>query len=235
MERDRTLKALRLAEDTLSGVLLSPESQTRRRALFDVAIGGVLLMYAGAGILFSSMMWTFAVAGILYGLLGLAHLAGQLPTPSWGVLVGAVAIVYFALPSRHSFAGVTDKRVKKLITELRPMVHDRDDLRRLQAGVELARGNSVERINRTTFFLNLAYGAWFWFFSTRVFAASIPKTQLTLNLNGAALPFLFFTMVLVMAATYVASVRAMHRVLDFALLDVDAQLAIDENNGPGVC
>lgn len=232
MERDRTLMALRLAECTLSDVQLSPESETRGRALFDMAVGGVLFMRAGWGILYNSMVWTIIVTIALYAFFEVCHLFGQLPTPSWGVLVGGGAIVYFALPSRHSFAGVTANRVKKVSDGLRSTVLNRDDLKRLQAGIEMARGNSMERINRTTFVLNLAWGVWFWFFTTQIFAPSIPKSQLALNVNGAAVAFIFFTMVLLMAATYVAAVRAMHQVLGFALLDLDAQLAAGENKEP---
>lgn len=227
MERDRTLRVLRLAENTLTEVPLSPESQTRARALFDVVLGALFFMFAGLLILLRSMIWTITVALLLYGLFWVCHLAGQLPSPSWGVLVGGAPIVYFALPSRHSFAGVTGDRVKKLRHELRLLVRDRDDLKRLQAGVELARGNSLERINRTSFVLNLAWGVWFWFFTTHVFAASISQAQLTVNVNGAVLPFLFFTMMLVMAASYMAAIRTMHQVLGFALLDVDASLAFE--------
>ena len=225
MERDRTLKALRLAENTLTEVPLSPESQTRARALFDVVLGALFFMFAGLLILLRSMIWTITVALLLYGFLWVFHLAGQVSTPSWGVLVGGAAIVYFALPSRHSLAGVTGARVTKISHGLRSLVSDRDDLKRLQAGVELAWGNSLERINRTSFILNLAWGVWFWFFTTHVFAASLSQAQLTVNVNGAVLPFLFFTMVLVMAAAYVAAIRTMHQVLGFALLDVDASLA----------
>jgi hypothetical protein len=227
MERDRTLKALRLAESTLTGVLLSHESQTRSRAFFDVVIGGVFFIFAGLEILARSMIWTIIVATVLYGLFWICHLAGQLAAPSWGVLVGGAAIVYFALPSRQSLAGVTVTRVKNLSDGLSSLVTNRSELHRLQAGVELARGNSLERINRTSVVLNLAWGVWFWFFTTHVFAASLSKAQLTVNVNGAVLPLVFFTMTLVMAAAYMAAIRTMHQVLRFALLDVDAQLDVE--------
>lgn len=235
MERNRTLKVLRLAENTLTEVPLSPESQTRARAFYDVALGPLFFMFAGLKILTRSMFWTIIVVIILYVLFWFLHLAGQLPTPSWGVLVGGAAIVYFALPSRHSLAGATGDRVKKLSDGLWPLVGDRNDLKRLQAGVELARSNSLERINRTSFVLNLGWGVWFWFFTTHVFAASISQAQLTINVNGAMLPFFFFTIGLVMAASYVAAIRTMHQVLGFALLDVDARLATADSKEARCC
>ena len=83
MERDRTLKALRLAENTLTGVLLSPESPTRSRALFDVVLGALFFLFAGLEILARSMLWTIIVALLLYGLFWACHLAGQLPSRAY--------------------------------------------------------------------------------------------------------------------------------------------------------
>lgn len=233
MERERVLMALRLAEITVSGTTLSPDSKSRLRALFDMLFGGPFLLMAGLEILVTSALWTGLVAGTFYAVFLIMYTVGYLHAPSWGTLLGAAAVVYFAPPSRKTFVGVTPQRVERVRRTLLDMVSNLDELKRLQRGIEMARGHVMERITRTAFVLNLAWGVWFWFFTSHIFAAAIPQKQVVASTAAAALLFSFFIGALLAAAAYVAVVRTVHQVLAFALLDVEAQLASSVVHGGG--
>lgn len=219
MELKRTRSVIRAAEQALIGGKPLRESEDVFRAYLDELLLGPWLVLCGLKILFRRLGWGFLIAGTFILVMSLVERAW-----SWDYLIPSIILgagsVYFGLPSRIAISsGVTTENISGLAQNIRAIATDEKELSRLNAGVQLVRGQAMERLGRFNVLAGIAWAALFWYASSHVLAPNLPSDIVRDGLGHTLAAILVFTFLLVIASSYAAAVRAVYQTLDFALLD----------------
>lgn len=224
MELQRTRNVIRAAEQALIGGKPLRESDDALRSYLDELLVGPWLVLCGLKILFRRLGWGLLIAGTFIVFIGLVERAW-----SWDYLIPAIMFgagsVYFGLPSRTAISsGVTTDIIRGLTQNIHAIATDEKELSRLHAGVQLVRGQAMERLGRFNVLAGIAWAALFWYVSSHVLAPNLPPDIVKDGLGHTLVAILVFTFLLVIASSYATAVRAVYQTLDFALLDVQRRL-----------
>lgn len=223
MEVDKTRTAIRLAERAVIGrTWLWGEDGVPRDgrliALAEELLVAPWLVQTGLKVIWQRIVWTCLLTAIVACALWFIEpqLRPEMVVASF--IIGATC-VYFGLPSRTIFSGLSGNSVATLAKQLNTLSDSSADLDRLEKGVQLIKTQSLDRLSRFNVFAGILWAIFFWIVGARLLSPSVTievfrESALPVVFGGAA----FFALMGV-SAGYAAAVRIVFLGLDFALLD----------------
>ncbi|QNG71002.1 hypothetical protein NIPOLPBK_04262 [Stenotrophomonas maltophilia] len=223
MQLYKTRAAIRLAERAVIGRTWLWEEDgvpqdSRLIALAEEFLVAPWLVQAGLKVIWQRLVWMVVLTSIVACALWFIEPTFRQEMVIASFIVGATC-VYFGLPSRTIFSGLSAKSVASLTKQLNGLGETSAELDRLERGVQLIKVQSVDRLGRFNVFAGILWAAFFWFVGSRLLSPSVStevfrESAVPVVFGGAA----FFALMSVSAA-YAAAVRIVFLALDFALLD----------------
>lgn len=228
MEFDRTRTVIRLAENAVVKSTPFGNRDDACRALSEELLVGPWLILSGLGILWKRLVWTLVLALIIATYLRLFEHAFS-AAMAFAALAIAMLCVYFGLPSRTVLAGVSGKAIDALAAAIVKQISGKDELERLSAGVQLVKVQAMERLARFNVFAGVVWGALFWFAGARVFSPSASPEVIEASIFPLIAASVLFSVLFTAAVGYATAVRVVYQTLDFALMEVKAALASNDD------
>ncbi|WP_314101722.1 hypothetical protein [uncultured Stenotrophomonas sp.] len=224
MEFEKIRSAVRLAEYAVVNGRPLRTKEDALRALSEELLIGPWLIMSGLGIIWRRLLWIFVLTLIIVTGLFLVERAFN-PVMILAALTLGFISIYFGLPTRTVLSGVTARSIGELAGAIEGLVKNQGELERLSYGVQLVKTQTAERIARLNVFIGIIWGALFWLATTRVLSPTISKDVLETSLFPTIAAATLFIGVFVVAVGYATAVRVVYQRLDFALLEVKANLA----------
>jgi len=224
MEFDRARRTLREAEQLLVKSKPLKEGDSAIAIFFDTLLVGPWLVLAGTRILSRRIGLVLLVASALVVYLWVMerHAALSSVFPALAMAAGSAC---FGLPSRIVTAGVKSENIAELALFIREISPMGDDVDRLALGVSVLRTQTFERLGRFNVLAGIGWAALFWYGSSHVFAPGLEPKILGDGLVHTVVAACIFFFILAVASSHSTAIRAVHQTLDFAILEVKAQLA----------
>lgn len=224
MEFDRIRTVIRIAEHAVVKSTPFGKRDDAFRALSEELLVGPWLILSGLGILWKRLVLALALALIIAVYLRLFEHAFS-AAMAFAALTIAMLCVYFGLPSRTVLAGVSGKAIDALAVAIVKKTGDKDELERLSSGVQLVKIQAMERLARFNVFAGIVWGALFWFAGARVFSPSASPEVVEASIFPLIAASVLFSVLFIAAVGYATAVRVVYQTLDFALIEVKAALA----------
>ncbi|MBB4606492.1 hypothetical protein [Xanthomonas arboricola] len=228
MEFDRIRAVIRLAEHAVVKSTPFGKRDDAFRALSEELLVGPWLILSGLGILWKRLVWALVLALIIALYLRLFEHAFS-AAMGFAALTIAMLCVYFGLPSRTVLAGVSGKAIDALAAAIVEQTGDKDELERLSSGVQLVKVQAMERLSRFNVFAGILWGALFWFAGARLLSPTVTPEVFEASLWPTIAGVLVFLFVFTVAVGYATAVRVVYQTLDFALIEVKAALASNDD------
>ncbi|MBH1680195.1 MULTISPECIES: hypothetical protein [Stenotrophomonas] len=229
MQLYKTRAAIRLAERAVIGRTWLWEEDGvppdgRLIALVEELLVAPWLVQAGLKVIWQRLVWMAVLTSIVACAFWFIEPSFRQEMVVASFIVGATC-VYFGLPSRTIFSGLSAKSVASLTKQLNSLSESSAELDGLERGVQLIKVQSVDRLGRFNVFAGILWAAFFWFVGSRLLSPSVStevfrESAVPVVFGGAA----FFALMSVSAA-YAVAVRIVFLALDFALLDAKANIA----------
>lgn len=223
MEIYRTRSAIRLAERAVIGrTWLWGEdgvpTDGRLIALAEELLVAPWLVQAGFKVIWRRLVWIGLLTSIVACALWFIEPIFRQEMLFASFIIGATC-VYFGLPSRTIFSGLSGDSVTSLAKQLMNLSDSSAAVDRLERGVQLIKTQSLDRLGRFNVFAGILWAVFFWFVGSRLLSPSVTTevfrdSALPIVLGGAA----FFALMGV-SAGYATAVRIVFLALDFAILD----------------
>ncbi|MCS3845068.1 hypothetical protein GGR70_000003 [Xanthomonas campestris] len=228
MEFDRIRAVIRLAEHAVVKSTPFGKRDDAFRALSEELLVGPWLILSGLGILWKRLVWALVLALIIAVYLRLFEHAFS-AAMGFAALTIAMLCVYFGLPSRTVLAGVSGKAIDALAAAIFEKTGDKDEFERLSSGVQLVKVQAMERLARFNVFAGVVWGALFWFAGARVFSPSASPEVIEASIFPLIAASVLFSVLFTAAVGYATAVRVVYQTLDFALIEVKAALASNDD------
>lgn len=228
MEFDRIRTVIRLAEHAVVKSTPFGKQDDAFRALSEELLVGPWLILSGLGILWKRLVWALFLALIIAVYLRLFEHAFS-AAMAFAALTIATLCVYFGLPSRTVLAGISSKAIDALAAAIVEQTSDKDELERLSSGVQLIKVQAMERLARFNVFAGVVWGALFWFAGARVFSPSASPEVIEASIFPLIAASVLFSVLFTAAVGYATAVRVVYQTLDFALIEVKAALASNDD------
>lgn len=172
MQLYKTRAAIRLAERAVIGRTWLWEGDGvppdgRLIALVEELLVAPWLVQAGLKVIWQRLVWMAVLTSIVACAFWFIEPSFRQEMVVASFIVGATC-VYFGLPSRTIFSGLSAKSVASLTKQLNSLSESSAEMDGLERGVQLIKAQSVDRLGRFNVFAGILWAAFFWFVGSRL-------------------------------------------------------------------
>lgn len=191
MQLYKTRAAIRLAERAVIGRTWLWEGDGvppdgRLIALVEELLVAPWLVQAGLKVIWQRLVWMAVLTSIVACAFWFIEPSFRQEMVVASFIVGATC-VYFGLPSRTIFSGLSAKSVASLTKQLNSLSESSAEMDGLERGVQLIKAQSVDRLGRFNVFAGILWAAFFWFVGSRL----LPPSVSTEVFRESAVPAVF--------------------------------------------